>query len=55
MQSKKYKGKIALKSISQDKDYRNKLSFVKVNLRGIKQELTLVISYPENTSQEIAY
>lgn len=51
----KYKGKIIFKSNRQEKVHKNKLSFVKVNLKGIKQELTLVISYPEYTSQEIAY
>lgn len=51
----KYKGKYAFKTIGQKGEVRNKLSFVKVKLNDIKEELTLIISYPENTNFETAY
>lgn len=51
----KYKGKYSFKTNGQKGEIRNKLSFVKVKLNGIKEDLTLIISYPENINFEIAY
>lgn len=52
---KKYKGKYSFKSFNQKGGTNNKLSFMKVKLNGINEELTLIISYPENINFETAY
>lgn len=51
-----YKGKTTLKTYTNKKTCTiNKLSKVKVKLNGIKEDLTLIISYPMNDKFETAY
>lgn len=47
----KYKGKIVFKTTSQKGEIKNKLTYIKVKLNGIKQELTMIIAYPENNTE----